>query len=319
MAASTLYRGRERFEHFLEKAFANPELLDSASTLRPSSPRKAIDIFEHSPYFADDLLRYPELLDEIGEPFQLECGSSATPSALRRFYRRQMLRIQSESILDSAPIFATLKQTSVLADSVIGAAYRIAVSEAPPPSFGYLPSNQMMVIALGRLGMSEFDLGSDADLIFVIPDADAPELRYWTGVAERMIQTLSSYTGEGLMFAIDTRLRPNGREGDLVLPEAAYKAYFEGHAEAWEGISYMKARAVAGDAERATVFLHELQDLDWRRYGQSMRSRRELAEMRARLEREQGPRNPLKAGAGRLLRYRFRADVSAPQRRGHLL
>ncbi len=100
------------------------------------------------------------------------------------------------------------------------------------------------------------------------------------------------------MFAIDTRLRPNGREGDLVLPEAAYKAYFEGHAEAWEGISYMKARAIAGNAERATAFLHELQDLDWRRYGQSMRSRRELAEMRARLEREQGPRNPLKAGAG---------------------
>jgi glutamate-ammonia-ligase adenylyltransferase len=41
-----------------------------------------------------------------------------------------------------------------------------------------------------------------------------------------------------------------------------------------------------------------LQDVDWRRYGQSMRSREELAEMRARLEREQGPRNPLKAGTG---------------------
>jgi glutamate-ammonia-ligase adenylyltransferase len=296
VAASSLYRGRERFEHFLEKAYANPDLLERLDA-SPELAAKAIDIFEHSPYFADNLLRYPELLDEIGEPFQLESliGDS---SALRRFYRRQMLRIQSASILDSTPIFRTLKETSVLADSVIGAAYRIAVSEAGPPSFGYLPGNQMMVIALGRLGMSEFDLGSDADLIFVIRDADAPELRYWTGVAERMIQTLSSYTGEGLMFAIDTRLRPNGREGDLVLPEAAYKAYFEGHAEAWEGISYMKARAVAGDVERATVFLHELQDVDWRRYGQSMRSRRELAEMRARLEREQGPRNPLKAGQG---------------------
>ncbi len=296
LASSTLYRGRERFEHFLEKAFANPELLERLNA-SPELAANALDIFENSPYFADDLLRYPELLDEIGEPFHLE-SLIGEPSALRRFYRRQMLRIQSASILNSTPIFATLKQTSVLADSVIGAAYRIAVSDAPSPSFGYLPSNQMMVIALGRLGMSEFDLGSDADLIFVIPDADAPELRYWGGVAERMIQTLSSYTGEGLMFAIDTRLRPNGREGDLVLPEAAYKAYFEGHAEAWEGISYMKARAVAGDAARATIFLNELQDIDWRRYGQSMRSRRELSEMRARLEREQGPRNPLKAGMG---------------------
>jgi glutamate-ammonia-ligase adenylyltransferase len=156
----------------------------------------------------------------------------------------------------------------------------------------------MMVVALGRLGMSEFDLGSDADLVFIIPDADVSEQRYWTGVAERMIRTLGSYTGEGLMFAIDTRLRPNGREGQLVLSEAAYKAYFESHAEAWEGISYMKSRAIAGDVERATVFLHELQDVDWRRYGQSMRSRRDLMEMRMRVEREQGPRNPLKAGVG---------------------
>jgi glutamate-ammonia-ligase adenylyltransferase len=50
--------------------------------------------------------------------------------------------------------------------------------------------------------------------------------------------------------------------------------------------------------ERATEFLHELQDVDWRRYGQSMRSRKELAAMRGRLEREQGSRNPLKAGMG---------------------
>jgi [glutamine synthetase] adenylyltransferase / [glutamine synthetase]-adenylyl-L-tyrosine phosphorylase len=298
VAASNLYRGRERFEHFLEKAYANPDLLERLNS-HPGLAHNAIDIFEHSPYFADDLLRYPELLDEIGEPFQLEGGPLRDDSALRRFYRRQMLRIQCGSILKSEPIFSTLKKTSVLADSVIAAAYRIAIYEAPPPaSDTYLPINQMMVIALGRLGLSEFDLGSDADLVFIIPDADAHEQRFWTGVAERMIQTLSSYTGEGLMFAIDTRLRPNGREGELVLPEAAYKNYFEAHAEAWEGISYMKARAIAGDAERATLFLHELQDVDWRRYGQSMRSRRDLMEMRIRVEREQGPRNPLKAGMG---------------------
>jgi glutamate-ammonia-ligase adenylyltransferase len=210
-----------------------------------------------------------------------------------------MLRIQSESILRSAPIFAALGKTSVLADAVIAAAYRIAVGEAPRPArAGYMPSNQMMVIALGRLGLSEFDLGSDADLIFVIPDADAEELALWTAAAERIIEILSSYTGEGVMFAIDTRLRANGREGGLVQTEGAYKAYFENHAEAWEGITYMKSRAVAGDVERATGFLNELQYVDWRRYGQSKRSRKDLSEMRARLEREQGPRNPLKAGAG---------------------
>ena len=88
-----------------------------------------------------------------------------------------------------------------------------------------------------------------------------------------------------MIFTVDTRLRPNGREGALVQTEGAYKDYFAKHAEAWEGISYMKSRAVAGNLERATEFLHELQDVDWRRYGQSGRSRKELAQMRARLER----------------------------------
>jgi glutamate-ammonia-ligase adenylyltransferase len=78
----------------------------------------------------------------------------------------------------------------------------------------------------------------------------------------------------------------------------SYKEYLAKGAEAWEGITYMKSRALAGNAERSTEFLHELQEVDWRRYGQSGRSRTDLREMRARLEREQGPNNPLKAGSG---------------------
>src|SRR5579883_623742 len=296
--AAGLHRGRERFEHFLEKAFAAPQILNRLNS-DASLAAATLDIFEHSPHFADQLLRHPELLEEIGQPVQIEGVALEDGNALRRFYRRQMLRIQSESILRMPPIFETLGKTSALADRVISEAYRIAMAEAgPPSSASYRPEHQMMVVALGRLGMREFDLGSDADLIFVLPDADAAEHVYWTGIAERMIEILGSYTGEGVMFTIDTRLRPNGREGDLVQTESGYKNYFAQHAEAWEGITYMKSRAVAGSADRATEFLHQLQDVDWRRYGQSMRSRKELSEMRARLEREQGPRNPLKAGAG---------------------
>ena len=297
VTGANLNRGRVRFEHFLEKAFANPsvlERLDSDGNLAAG----VLDIFENSPYFADELLRQPDLLDDIGEP-ALEAPESLDEGALRRFYRRQMLRIQSESILAGAPIFTSLRQTSALADRVIEASYRIAIQDSvPPSSLDYRARDQMMVIALGRLGMNEFDLGSDADLVFVLPDADAGEAAFWTGVAERMIQIMSAYTGAGVMFTVDTRLRPNGREGDLVQLVAAYKNYFERGAEAWEGITYMKSRAVAGNLERATEFLHELQEVDWRRYGQSMRSRKDLSAMRARLEREQGPRNPLKAGTG---------------------
>jgi [glutamine synthetase] adenylyltransferase / [glutamine synthetase]-adenylyl-L-tyrosine phosphorylase len=297
MQSAPLRRGRDRFEHFLEKALANGELLsrlDADAALAQS----VLYIFEHSPYLADQLLRHPELLEEIHRPIGQSGEQFADGGALRRLYRRQMFRIQSESILESAPIFTTLAKTSALADAVIEAAYRIAILESPRANAEYVPSDQMMVISLGRLGMKEFDLGSDADLVFVIPDADAQELAYWSAVAKHMIQTLSSYTGEGVMFAVDTRLRPHGREGDLVQTEGAYRSYFASHAEAWEGITYMKARAVAGNPQRAIAFLHDLQERDWRRYGQSMRSKKELAQMRARLEREQGPRNSFKAGAG---------------------
>ena len=60
----------------------------------------------------------------------------------------------------------------------------------------------------------------------------------------------------------------------------------------------MKARAVAGDSERALNFLSDLQQVDWRRYGQGGRSKQDLRQMRLRLEREQGGASPLKAGRG---------------------
>jgi len=298
LAGIKLDRGRERFEHFLEKACSNPEwlaLLESDSALA----LLAADIFEHSQYFADQLLRYPGLLAELDSAGPAAGASIVDSASLRAFFRRRMFRIQSDSVLSPAPIFETLERTSDLADVVIAAAYRLALLEAPKPANPeYVPSQQMMVIALGRLGMREFDLASDADLIFVLPDEDAAEQVFWTAVAERMINIISAYTGDGVMFTVDTRLRPNGREGALVQCEATYFDYFARHAEAWEGIAYMKSRAVAGSPERATEFLHKLQEVDWRRYGQSGRSRAELAAMRIRLEKEQGPRNPLKAAWG---------------------
>jgi glutamate-ammonia-ligase adenylyltransferase len=293
LSSAHIHRGRERLEHYLEKALAEPRLLERLDA-DPVLAAHLADLFEHSQYFGDQLLRYPELLDELdGAAVPADEPLEDAP-ALRRYFRRRMMRIQGDSIFGRAPIFATLEQTSDLADSVVAAAYRIAVHQSPPPP----GSGSMMVVTLGRLGMREFDLASDADLVFVIPDTEAPDQKYWTGVAERVIQNISAYTGEGVIFTVDTRLRPNGREGDLVQTESAYKSYFANKAEAWEGIAHMKSRAVAGDLERATEFLHELQEVDWRRYGQGGRSRKELAQMRARLEKEQGGRNPLKAGMG---------------------
>ena len=307
IAGAGILRSQESMESFLEKVVARRNRLRMLEdSLRNNEELVActVDVFEHSQYFANQLVRHPGLLKEVQEACGARQGRKGfvaprDPIKLRLFFREQMVRIQSDSVYHRVPVFKTLKRTSDLAESIIVAAYEVALREAAMPNgVHYVPVNQMIVVALGRLGMREFDLASDADLNFVIPDADAPEVHYWTGVAERIISVVSAYTGDGVVFTIDTRLRPNGRAGALVQTEGSYKEYFESRAEAWEGISYMKARAVAGDTERGTAFLNELQQVDWRRYGQGGRSQAELYRMRARLEKEQGVRNPLKAGPG---------------------
>lgn len=305
-----LRRGDRNFQHFLERVLPNAQWLnwlDQDTVLAGY----VLDVFEHSPYFGEELIRHPDMLGQIkvmrekrraGRPYRETALLLSDPVELRRFFRREMLLLQSESICLQTPIFHTLSMTSELADAAIAAAYQMAIDDVratfPPSGLDYEPWAQLMVVALGRLGMQEFDLASDADLVFVLPDEDAAEFPFWTKVAARLIDRLTAYTSEGMMFAVDTRLRPNGREGELVQLESTYKDYFTTKAQAWEGIAYMKSRAVAGDQERATRFLNELQELDWRRYGQSGRSQKQLRMMRMRLEKEQGLTNPLKAGRG---------------------
>lgn len=311
VARSGLARGARAFEHFLEKVLPDAELLNLLNS-NPVVARHTLDIFEHSPYFSDELIRTPDLIEDLRELdtapraesfYASKISGLEDASDLRRFFRREMFRIQAASICLGAPIFQTLEQTSDLADAAVAAAYRMALDQVlpshPPPSDAIgQPHNRMMVIALGRLGMREFDLASDADLVFALPDEDHAQQLFWTRIANRMIDLLTAYTSAGLMFAVDTRLRPNGGGGALVQLESSYKDYFAKNAEAWEGIAYMKSRAVAGDLDRATKFLNELQQVDWRRYGQSGRSKKDLRQMRMRLEKEQGPGNPLKAGLG---------------------
>ncbi len=272
-------------------------LLESAQA-DETLTKDLLDIGAHSPYLADELVRQPLWAEEVkrmrisaNHPVQWEAEGG-----MRRAYRRRMFRIQCESLCLRRPVFETLAANSDLADSVIAQAYRLALNDI---SKGRTKIDRdMMVVALGRLGMREFDVASDADLVFILPNDASEDLEFWTRVAARMIELLTAYTGDGVIFTVDARLRPYGREGDLVQLEETYIEYFTHHAEAWEGIAYMKARAVAGNVERATAFLSELQQVDWRRYGQSHRSRRQLSDMRARLEREQGQVNPLKAGRG---------------------
>ena len=298
-------------ENFIEGVSKDPynlHLIETHSTVAAY----ALQILDLSPFLAGQLTRHPDLLNEIRRvadypamrpAFEGLAAPLNDIGGLRRFFQHEMFRILTGSICLPESVFQTLDRTSGLAEFLIARAYRIALEQGLEHSRAHgkpfpNPQEQMMVVALGRLGMREFDLGSDADLLFIIPDSEHPRQQFWTRVAEHVIVILTDYGADGPILSLDTRLRPNGREGVLVQTESNYFEYFSKHAEAWEGIAYMKARGVAGDLERATTFLTQLQQVDWRRYGQSGRSRQDLRQMRIRLQREQGALTPLKAAEG---------------------
>jgi len=114
---------------------------------------------------------------------------------------------------------------------------------------GQQASRHLAVLALGRLGTYEFDLGSDADLLFV-RDSELDHAEA-TRIAEKVMQILSAYTRDGTIFPVDTRLRPRGAEGELVTTVGHLKEYFGngGEARAWEALSFTKLRPIAGAPE----------------------------------------------------------------------
>ena len=142
-------------------------------------------------------------------------------------------------------------------------------------------------MALGRLGSGEFDLLSDADVLFVCAeDGDRTAL---TKCAEQMMHALSAYTQDGTVFPLDARLRPRGGEGELLSTPAQLAGYFEHEAQAWEALMYTKMRFLTGSrtlGERATAALKVLFD----RFAADGGFNPAVREMRTKLEVAEAPR-----------------------------
>ena len=100
-------------------------------------------------------------------------------------------------------------------------------------------------MGLGRLGAREFDLLSDADVLFVCDEGCVQE--EMRRVAASMMDALTAYTRDGTVFPVDTRLRPHGREGELIVTPTQLATYFQDEAKPWEALTYLKLRHVAGD------------------------------------------------------------------------
>ena len=315
--------GGKQLQQFLLSATEHPEALDSLAC-EPELLEAAATLFDESPYLGDLLAHSPSDVEALRGAFLTPRQAATLPltpepparvpndprlehiaagdapltekmAALRREYRRRLLHIQARSVLAAAPLFETMDATTALAEQMIRAGLQAAVAAAP----GRAPG-AFTVIALGRLGIREFDLASDADLAFFFTLAEPdPEAKvFWVHTAERLISVLSAHTAEGAIFSVDTRLRPRGREGELVDTSTAVEDYFQTRAEPWEAITYMKSRALAGEIETGTELLTRVQNRIGSRFGAGPEARRQLADMRRRLEATTTPHNFLKTAPG---------------------
>jgi glutamate-ammonia-ligase adenylyltransferase len=181
-----------------------------------------------------------------------------------------------------------LKRWSANAARSIASALVIARSALSHETLASEPDHwPFVVLGMGRLGLNEFDLASDADLIFVAgSEAGRDELGYWTRVAEKTIEVLSSYTRDGTLFAVDTRLRPRGQEGELVVTMDALLGYVRENAQAWELLTYLKAHPLAGNPKMGQETARQLQATIFDRVAGYRDLEGELHQMRRRLERE---------------------------------
>ena len=257
--------GRKNAFRFISAAFSTSDRY--ATVLREQEViAESLPLFESSEYLTEILVRHPEevaTLAKIRSSVQLAASAGlfnlfgaddfvrndsvfayiARSNAshpervalLRRHFRHCAFASGARDLIEQRSVYPALAETSSAAEEAISAAFGIAGS---PPG--------LAVLALGRLGTREFDLLSDADLIFVgDEDHDRPTL---TAAAEEIMQALSAYTQEGLVFPVDTRLRPHGSEGELVVTPRQLQNYFSSEAQPWEALVYTKLRSVTGDA-----------------------------------------------------------------------
>jgi glutamate-ammonia-ligase adenylyltransferase len=217
---------------------------------------KAAELFARSDLAVEMLSRNPEeiALVAASEDFETRGLAAAVESrsfdaamaSLRNAYRRGVLRAVVNGLLGVRQPFQTFETLTLLADQALAGTLAVVAREFS--AIGELAPGPLAVIALGRLGTREMDIGSDADLIFVVEDRLHGEAREpWRQFIERFVQVAASHTREGLLFPVDTRLRPRGGEGEILQTVSYLENYFRNEAEAWEAATFLKARPVAGN------------------------------------------------------------------------
>lgn len=250
------------------------------ATLLRRSPEDVAWLWDHR----NLLRRYAitDLYDDLARTLLKATSWIEAQKAVRRFKQRHFLRIGGRDLLGLADLSETTAQLSDLAQVALEGGLRwlrdhprlwapSAVAAQVPKVFDRYG---LSVLGLGKLGGRELNYVSDIDLLFLRQDKETSGP---TGNAEGLYETLClvcqklvSFLADSVegdrVFHVDLRLRPQGKDGELVPPVAGAAFHYLLHGRAWERQMLLKARPVAGDRALGMAFLHEVRPFVFRRF-----------------------------------------------------
>ncbi len=245
---------------------------------------RLVNLCERSSYIADQIARYPVLLDELLDPSigsspliledleaELdarlgECSDDDTEaqmSVLGQFQRANLFRVAIADFAGRLPIMKVSDSLTWLAEAVLrhtlAIAWRDLVDKHGVPQFvvdGNRYEAGFSIIAYGKLGGLEMSYGSDLDLVFLHDSSgqdrntagpgSIDNTMFFTRLVRRLSNFLTAQTGSGMLYEVDTRLRPDGQSGVMVSSIEAFERYQVDNAWTWEHQALLRARPVAG-------------------------------------------------------------------------
>ncbi|GLR75775.1 bifunctional [glutamate--ammonia ligase]-adenylyl-L-tyrosine phosphorylase/[glutamate--ammonia-ligase] adenylyltransferase [Aliivibrio sifiae] len=254
------------------------ELLDEHS----GALQHLVRLCAASPMVAEQLTRYPILLDELLDINQLynpielsqykvelheflaripEDDMEQQMEALRQFKQVCLLRIAASDIAGGLSLMKVSDHLTYLSEAIVEAVVNQAwlqVTEkfGEPTHLEGRDSKGFAVIGYGKVGGWELGYNSDLDIVFM-HDCDAniytngkKEIdgrQFYLRLAQRIIHIFSVRTPSGILYEVDTRLRPSGASGLLVSTSEAFDEYQRDDAWTWEHQALVRARMIYGD------------------------------------------------------------------------
>jgi glutamate-ammonia-ligase adenylyltransferase len=245
---------------------------------QPRLTRQLVDILSHAPTLAEALGGHPALLDRLIDASAFDPVGDVSTLVAEMRERSGDVEPQFDRVRHIVGDYRFALGTQIVegrADPIAVAAGYARVAEAAlvtvantvtadfSRKHGEIPGSEMVVLALGRFGGGLLTHASDLDLVYLfVGDFHAESngekplgaSHYYNRLAQRLTAGLSAPTSAGALYEVDTRLRPSGKQGPLVVSFESFARYQRENAWTWEHMALTRARPVFGsDAARADL------------------------------------------------------------------